>query len=155
MVLSRSLLYFLSLFSLPQNSQRGWGNKTCLLGEQRAETKLTTGEMGPHYLLQDSVLEHRGRERETLCFYPSSRGDPVGMLVTGQRYMGRSAYRLVRLSSSRVELKLKIRLSGSPANQQRHSFPVTSLQVWGSIPGRQCLARSHHHLWNYMCSGTI
>lgn len=30
-----------------------------------------------------------------------------------------------------------------------------SLQMWGSIPGRQLLAQSHHHLWNYMCSGII
>lgn len=58
-----------------------------------------------------------------------------------------------RLSSYRVEIKLKIRLSGSPANHQHHIFLVMSLQMWGSIPGRQLLAQPHHHLWNYMCSG--
>ena len=131
-----------------------------MLGEQRAETKLTIDEMGPYQLLKDSVLEWRGREGEN-CFHLGSRGSSVGRLVTGQplacgqRCVGWSLHRPMRLSSYRVELKLKIRPSGRPTNQQGHSFPVMSLQMWGSTPGCQHLAWSHHHLWNYICPGTI
>lgn len=39
-----------------------------MLGEQRAETKLTTDEMWPHDFVKDSVLERRGRERENRVF---------------------------------------------------------------------------------------
>lgn len=61
---------------------------------------------------------------------------------------------LLWMSSYRVEIELKIRLSGSPANHQHHIFLVMSVQMWGSIPGRrQLLAQWHHYLWNYMCSG--
>lgn len=41
----------------------------------------------------------------------------------------------LRLSSCRVEIKLKIRLSGSPANQQHHIFLVMSLQMWARSLG--------------------
>ena len=41
----------------------------------------------------------------------------------------------LRLSSCRVEIKLKIRLSGSPANHQHHIFLVMSLQMWARSLG--------------------
>lgn len=40
-----------------------------------------------------------------------------------------------RLSSYRVELELKVRLSGSPANHQHHVFLVMSLQMWARSLG--------------------
>lgn len=80
------------------------------------------------------------------CSYPGSKGpfclwanDRTGytcspLPVVGGVWVGLHADP-PRLSSYRVELELKVRLSASPANHQHHVFPVMSLQMWARSLG--------------------
>lgn len=112
---------------------------------------LTWDQMERHYpsIPGQSIQE---RENPDSCFYPGSKkqfclwvnragGNPnplpavrgVCIGLHKGRHSGRQA---------RVEIELKIRLSGSPASRQHHIFLMTSLQMWGFLSlGRQLLAR--------------